>query len=110
VFIYDNPQSTPIPTSPPNYEDGYIRIVNQSDIWEILYVYFKISGSYDWGDDMLGDYETINTNSSRTFDVFPGTYDVMITDDSEYSAGIEHIVVYPDTMVTLYFDDFDLEL
>lgn len=109
VVIYDNPDSNPNPTPFPDSDNGFIRIVNQSDDWEIFYVYFRISGTNYWGDDMLDETETIKPFSSRIFAVPPGTYDVLIVDDSEFNSTAEYIPVKPDILVSLYFNGFSLE-
>ncbi|MEA3308512.1 MAG: hypothetical protein U9Q70_03245 [Chloroflexota bacterium] len=65
---------------PPVFEGGEgftIRVTNQSN-YEICYVLISPSESEDWGEDWLGDDETIVADATRNFEVPAGSYDVKI--------------------------------
>ena len=49
---------------------------NESSI-ELCYIYISPSTSDSWGDDWLGEKESITVGGSRIFYVEPGTYDLL---------------------------------
>lgn len=47
---------------------------------EVCYVFISASTGDDWGDDLMGESETIMAGRTRIFYVRPGTYDLMARD------------------------------
>ncbi len=52
---------------------------NTSDI-EVCYVFVSASTGDDWGDDLMGESETVMAGRTRIFYLRPGTYDLMARD------------------------------
>jgi hypothetical protein len=52
---------------------------NTSDS-EVCYIFISPSNGDDWGDDQMGESETIMSGRTRLFYVRPGTYDLMARD------------------------------
>ncbi|MEJ5312038.1 MAG: hypothetical protein WHX52_19910 [Anaerolineae bacterium] len=52
---------------------------NTSDT-EICYVFISSSGGDDWGEDLMGESETVQSGRTRIFYLRPGTYDLMARD------------------------------
>lgn len=63
-------------------EDATLHIINESEE-TICYVYISPVTSNDWGDDWLGDEETISSEKSRVFNLVAGNYDVLLNDCDE---------------------------
>ncbi len=47
---------------------------------EVCYVFISSSTGDDWGDDLMGESETVMAGRTRIFYVRPGTYDLMARD------------------------------
>ncbi len=57
-----------------------LQVSNESST-EVCYVYFSESGNEDWGDDWLGNKESIAAeDGQRIFYMEPGTYDLLAQD------------------------------
>jgi len=65
------------PTTKATQGDFDIEISNQSP-YEICYVQISGSDQEDWGDDWLGEGQTIAAGDSQTFSPDAGTYDVKV--------------------------------
>lgn len=59
-----------------------IEVVNRAPE-DICYVYISESNSDEWGDDQLGDNDTITTGGSMTFGFPKGEYDVRLENCDE---------------------------
>jgi hypothetical protein len=68
--------------SQPDTRNVNIEIANQSP-YEICYVLISGSDEESWGDDWLGDEETLAAGSSKTFSVGAGAYDVKVVTCNE---------------------------
>ncbi len=72
-----------IPSGPSGPSGGEgkatITLINNSD-QDICYVYISPTTSDEWGEDWLGAVEIVGPGEQRTFEVDPGTYDMMATD------------------------------
>jgi hypothetical protein len=54
-----------------------VRItINNKSPEEVCYVFISPSDAENWGDDQMGDEETLVTGDSKTFNMPAGTYDV----------------------------------
>lgn len=62
-----------------------VEIINNTDGWDIWYIYISPVTSDSWGDDWLGS-EILYDGEYIVFDVPAGTYDIMLVDedDDEY--------------------------
>ncbi len=69
-------------SSRPATRNVNIEIANQSP-YEICYVLISGSDEESWGDDWLGDEETLAAGSSKTFSVGAGAYDVKVVTCNE---------------------------
>lgn len=77
---------------------------NTSDS-EVCYIFISPSTGDDWGDDQMGESETIMTGRTRIFYVRPGTYDMMARDCSdEVLAEQNDVDLSSDMTWTLYND------
>lgn len=56
-----------------------LLVVNDSST-EICYIYISPSSADDWGDDWMGDMESLPSGWSRIFYVQPGVYDLQAAD------------------------------
>ncbi len=56
-----------------------VKVVNKSP-YAVCYVQISDEGSDEWGDDQLGDEETIEAGDSMSFSLEEGVYDVLIRD------------------------------
>jgi len=65
------PQRTTIPGG----GSAAIVMVNQTNA-AIYYVYISSCSSSDWGQDRLGDSETVQPGATRTFTLSPGCWDL----------------------------------
>ena len=75
---------------------------NTSDS-EVCYIFISPSTGDDWGDDQMGESETIMTGRTRIFYVRPGTYDMMARDCSDEVLAEQYDVdLSSDTTWTLY--------
>lgn len=63
-----------------------IEVVNRAPE-DVCFVYISDSNSDAWGDDRLGDDDTIATGSSMTFEFPKGTYDVRLENCDEVVMG-----------------------
>ncbi len=54
--------------------------VDNTSKTEVCYVFISSSTGDDWGDDQMGENETIMAGRTRIFYVRPGTYDLMARD------------------------------
>jgi len=81
-----------IPSGPSGPSGGEgrasITLVNQGDE-TICFVYISPSSSDEWGEDQLGALEVIDPGEQRTFEVEPGTYDLMATDCDDNELDVE---------------------
>ena len=79
-----------IPTRPsgPSGAGPSITLVNNSDE-TICYVYISPSTSDEWGEDWLGTTEVVGPGEQRTFEVDPGTYDLLATDSDDNELAVE---------------------
>lgn len=68
--------STPRPEGPA--VDGFRITIDNASPDEVCYVQISPSESDQWGDDWLGESETIPPGTQRGFDVSDGTYDVLL--------------------------------
>jgi hypothetical protein len=66
-------------SSEPVSNDPAITLNNKSGV-EICYVLISPTSDDMWGDDQLGETETIRNGRSRTFDVTAGQWDMMAMD------------------------------
>ena len=66
-------------SSGPASNEPAIILKNESGI-EICYVLISPTTNDMWGDDQLGDTETIRNGRSRTFEVTAGQWDLMALD------------------------------
>jgi hypothetical protein len=70
-----------------------ITIVNNTQ-QTICYVHISSTESEDWGPDWLGAEETLPPGGSKTFELTPGSYDMLVADcdstevDSQYAVAI----------------------
>jgi hypothetical protein len=113
VIMIDDPNPTPYPTAEPTAEptiipQGSIEIVNISSTWVIVSAYISETNSSEWGDDQLGA-DVIMPLNSRTFDVNPGLYDVMIYDDFGEEFYIFDVSVDSWSTVSLYYNGNEFE-
>ena len=67
--------------SEPSSSGTTLTLVNDSSA-TVCYVYISPTTDDSWGDDQLGDTETISPGSQRTFNLTPGTYDLRADDCS----------------------------
>ena len=75
---------------------------NPSDT-EVCYIFISPTSGDDWGDDWMGENETIMTGRTRIFYVRPGTYDIMARDcDDEIMAEEYEVDLSSDMTWTLY--------
>ena len=75
---------------------------NTSDM-EVCYIFVSDSTGDDWGDDQMGENETILTGRTRIFYVRPGTYDMMARDcNDEVLAEQYEVDLSSDMTWTLY--------
>jgi len=90
-------------------EDGYIRIVNNNDTYDIYEVWIDPAPVFDleFDTEYLG-YDIISTYESKTFAVSPDTYDVMIVDDVDDWADEIDVIVTPGDTVTLVYNGVTL--
>lgn len=56
-----------------------LELVNSGNT-TVCYVQISLSTESDWGPDWLGETETIDAGSSRTFELLPNTYDMRALD------------------------------
>ncbi|MBN2440040.1 MAG: hypothetical protein JXJ04_01800 [Spirochaetales bacterium] len=90
--------------------DGTLRIVNDSEDYEIYEVYIvKNADSSGWGDDWLDADEIIDIFESRTFTLDSGEYDVRIVDSVEWNAYEYNVEIDPDSTTTLHYDGYNLD-
>jgi hypothetical protein len=65
--------------------DVKLTVINDSSS-EVCYVYISSSSGDDWGDDWMGDMESLPSGGGlRAFYVKPGTYDLMAADCDDVS-------------------------
>ena len=69
-------------SSEPVSDEPAIILNNKSGI-EICYVLISPTTEDVWGDDQLGDTETIRDGRSRTFEITAGRWDMMALDCDE---------------------------
>ncbi len=71
----------------------HVVTVENDSSTDVCYVYISPSTSENWGDDWLGQKESIKSGSSRHFFVSPGTYDLLAIDcdgnDLAQETGVE---------------------
>ncbi len=60
---------------------GTVNITNGTDSYDFWYVRISPSSSDAWGNDWLGESETISPGHTRAFRVNNGTYDIEIEDE-----------------------------
>ncbi len=81
------PRATPtqVPTQQQATQvaEGFELVVENLSSYDICYVQISSTESTSWGDDWLGGEELIYAESSRSFDVPAGAYDVKISDCDE---------------------------
>jgi hypothetical protein len=85
VSPYQVVPTPPPPTQPPpspQTNTVTLTLINRFDR-DVCYVYISPVDSETWGADWLGESETIPPGASRTFDLTPGTYDLLATDCNE---------------------------
>jgi hypothetical protein len=66
-------------SSAPVSGEPAVILTNKSGI-EICYVYISPTSESMWGDDQLGETETIRNGRSRTFEITAGQWDMMAQD------------------------------
>ncbi|MBN1487289.1 MAG: serine/threonine protein kinase [Anaerolineae bacterium] len=92
-YSFLTPDATPPPSSEvgtkptetsvaPSLGGANLTINNQSP-YNICYVYISPEDSESWGEDQLGDQAMISPGESRSFEMDPGTYDVLLKDCAE---------------------------
>ncbi|MGC9521868.1 MAG: hypothetical protein ACP5HG_08310 [Anaerolineae bacterium] len=60
-------------------EDIRLLVVNESDT-EICYVFISPTSGDEWGDDQMGDLETLQPDGKRIFYVESDVYDLQVAD------------------------------
>lgn len=95
----------------PASDEIQIKIANESP-YDICYVQISPVNSEEWGDDYLGEDETIEPGRSAAFNVAQGDYDVMLRDCDgipvHSAAGVSRgttITVGGEGMVALQLDN-----
>lgn len=58
-----------------------VTIINGLGGWTIHYVNASRADTKGWGDDLLGQSEIIRPGAERVFSLFPGTWDIRVTDN-----------------------------
>ncbi len=78
-----------------------LLVVNNSDT-EICYIYISPTSADEWGDDWMGDMESLPSGGSRMFYVQPGVYDLQAADCDDNALAEEYEVdLTDDTTWTL---------
>ncbi len=77
-------EATPLPTT----GDGFTLTVDNRSHYDVCYVYISASDSDSWGEDWL-DADIISSDSTYTFDVPAGEYDIMLTDCADTTLATE---------------------
>lgn len=73
-------EETPGTTDPaPGTTPGVLTVVNNSSA-RICYVFISPTTASSWGDDQLGETEIISPGATRTWDLEPNVYDVLLQD------------------------------
>jgi hypothetical protein len=81
-----------------------LYVDNTSDT-EVCYIFISPSAGDDWGDDQMGENETIMAGRTRIFYLRPGSYDMMVRDcNDEVLAEQYEVDLSSDTTWTLYND------
>ena len=84
-------------------EGAIVRLLveNQSSV-EICYLHISLSTADDWGQDWLGDIESLQAGNTRIFYLTPGTYDLQVADCDNNTMSEEYTVeLTEDTTWTL---------
>jgi len=77
---------------------------NTSDT-EVCYVFVSPSTGDDWGEDWMGENETIMAGRSRIFYVRPDTYDMMVRDCNDEVLSEQYEVDLSSDMTWTLYDD-----
>ncbi|MDC7227632.1 MAG: hypothetical protein PQJ61_12780 [Spirochaetales bacterium] len=65
-----------------------IEVINDSESDNIAYVFISPSTDSSWGDNLLGDDDSIAPGESQFFGLTADTYDILLVfDDAEYTGG-----------------------
>lgn len=91
-----------------NEGKGNIRLHNESSEYQIYYVYIFPTGSSNYGNDRLGDYDIIEELQSRTFSVDAGNNSLIVVDDYGYAFIATDIHIDENETFHVYFDGFGL--
>lgn len=67
--------------------DTFAVTVDNQTPYDICYVYISPSDSDSWGDDWLGEENTIDAGTSKTLAVPNGTYDMLVADCDHTTLG-----------------------
>jgi hypothetical protein len=79
---------TEAPVDEPEEETPSLEIINDTEI-SVCFVYLSPTKSDEWGDDQLGEENTIQPGKSFTLtDIPAGTYDLMAQDCDGYQVGV----------------------
>ena len=72
-----------------------VGIANNSD-YDIYHVYMSSTGDNNWGRDLLGRYQVLESGSSMSVTAGPGRYDLKLVDEDGDSCVVMNLGLYGD--------------
>jgi hypothetical protein len=74
--------------------------------YPVWYLQVKLSSASSWGSDLLG-YDVLMNSESKVIQLTPGTYDIRLTDDENYTYTRRNLSIMSNSTVVFQFTHLD---